>query len=206
MAIELHRRTELLQVALVQHGNAVAHRHRFHLVMGDIERGGTEAALQGDDLGAGAIAQLGVEVAEGLIHQEHRGLAGDCPPQGHPLLLPPRQFFGEPIKQGIQLQQASHLGHPGLDTALPQRRHLQALGPAAGQLVEGILELLGEGTGPTAPQPKADVVPHTQVGIEGIALKHHGNVPLRGPQPHHRAPPNPDHSAAGGLQASQKPQ
>ena len=98
MAIELHRRTELLQVALVQHGNAVTHRHRFHLVMGDIERGGTQAALQGDDLGAGAIAQLGVEVAEGLIHQEHRGLAGDCPPQGHPLLLPPRQFFGEPIE------------------------------------------------------------------------------------------------------------
>jgi hypothetical protein len=40
------------------------------------------------------------------------------------------------IKQGIQFQQAGHLGHPGLDAALPQGRHLQALGPTAGQLVE----------------------------------------------------------------------
>jgi hypothetical protein len=44
--------------------------------VGDVE-GCAQAPLQLDDLGAGA--ELGVQVAEGLIHQEQRRLAGDGP-------------------------------------------------------------------------------------------------------------------------------
>ena len=71
----------------VEHGDAMAHRHRFDLVVGHVQGGGPQAPLQGHDLGAGPCAQLGVQVAQRLIHQEDRGLAGDRPAQGYPLFL-----------------------------------------------------------------------------------------------------------------------
>jgi hypothetical protein len=51
--IQLHRRAQLLQPAGVEHGDAVPHRHRLHLVVGDVQGGGAELALQRRDLGAG---------------------------------------------------------------------------------------------------------------------------------------------------------
>ena len=65
----------------------MAHGHRLHLVVGYVDRGCAQPALQFHDLAAGAGAQLGVQVAERFIHQKHRRLPRDGPPQGHPLLL-----------------------------------------------------------------------------------------------------------------------
>ena len=63
----------------LQHGDAVAHRHRLDLVVGDVHRGDAEPALEGGDLGAGLDAQLGVEVRQRLVHEEHLGMAHDAP-------------------------------------------------------------------------------------------------------------------------------
>ena len=65
----------------------MTHGHRLHLIVGHIEGGGAELALQFHDLFAGGAAQLGVEIAEGFIHQKHRRLTRHGPAQGHPLLL-----------------------------------------------------------------------------------------------------------------------
>ena len=68
--VELLRRRDLLQLALAHHGDAVAHRHRLDLVVGDVDRRHAELVLQLADLGAHLDAQLRVEVRERLVHQE----------------------------------------------------------------------------------------------------------------------------------------
>ena len=44
--------------------------------MGDVQRSGAEAALQAGDLGAHLHAQLGVEVGERLVEEQHPRLDG----------------------------------------------------------------------------------------------------------------------------------
>ena len=87
-------RVDLLQDALRQHGDAVAHRHRLDLVVGDVDRGDAELALQRGDLGADLHAELGVEVRQRLVHQEHLRLAHDRPAQRDPLALAARELAG----------------------------------------------------------------------------------------------------------------
>ena len=204
--VELHRRPQLLQPALVEHGDAVAHGHRFHLVVGDVEGGGAEAPLQLHDLGAGAGAQLGVQVAEGFIHQEHRWLAGDGPAQGHPLLLTPGELLGPALQQGLQLQGGGHLVDARFDAALPLGIDPQGRWQAAAGPVQAVLPLLGQAAVVAAPQAEADVVGHAQVRVEGVALEHHRHIPLGGPQPAHGPLAHVDLAGGGGLQTRQQPQ
>ena len=72
----------------------MAHGHGLHLVVGHVERGGAKPPLQLHDLGPGAGAQLGIQIAERLIHQKHRRLAGNGPAQGHALLLAAGELLG----------------------------------------------------------------------------------------------------------------
>ena len=202
-AIELQGRAELLQLAPVEHRNPVAHGHGLHLVVGHVDRCGAEPALQLDDLAAGAAAQLGIEVAEGLIHQEHGRLAGDRPAQGHPLLLAAGEFLRQAIEQGPQFQGLGHLLDHGFDPvfapgAKPQRAWQAAAGPvqAIGQFLQGAALAL-------APQAEADVVGHAQVRVEGVALEHHRHIPLGGPQLGDPAIAHEQVAAAGAFQAGE---
>ncbi len=68
---EVLRRADLLEQAVAHDRDAVAHRHRLDLVVGDVDGRRAEALVQPRDLGAGLHAQLGVEVRERLVHQEH---------------------------------------------------------------------------------------------------------------------------------------
>jgi hypothetical protein len=67
----------LLQQAVLEHGHPVAHGHGLDLVVGDVDGRDAQAALQRGDLRAGLHAQLGVEVGQRLVHEEHLGLAHD---------------------------------------------------------------------------------------------------------------------------------
>ena len=51
--VEVLGRRHLLEHPVVEHGDPVAHRHRLDLVVGDVEGGGAEPLLQGDDVGPG---------------------------------------------------------------------------------------------------------------------------------------------------------
>ena len=66
--VKLHGGAELLQAAAIEHGNAMAHGHRFHLVVGHIKGGYPQGALQLHDLAPGVPPQFGVEVAKWFIH------------------------------------------------------------------------------------------------------------------------------------------
>jgi hypothetical protein len=50
-------------------------------------------------LAAHLIAQLRIEIAQGLVEQEQFGIANDRPPNSDPLTLPTRQMPWKPVKQ-----------------------------------------------------------------------------------------------------------
>ncbi|OGN85389.1 MAG: hypothetical protein A2X23_08395 [Chloroflexi bacterium GWC2_73_18] len=85
--VELARGAHLLQQAGVHDGDAAAHGHRLDLVVGDVDDGRAQALVEAGDLGPRLHPQLGVEVAERLVHEEDGRLAHDGPAQGHALAL-----------------------------------------------------------------------------------------------------------------------
>ena len=75
LAIDLSRDGHLLEAALAQHGDAVAERHGLLVVLGDVEDGRAEAREQPRQFQAHLVAQLGVDVAQRIVEQEHIGSA-----------------------------------------------------------------------------------------------------------------------------------
>ncbi len=65
----------------------MAHRHGFHLIVGDVHRGGAQGSLKFNDARARAVAELGIKVAERFIHEEHRGFPRHGASQGDALFL-----------------------------------------------------------------------------------------------------------------------
>jgi hypothetical protein len=77
---------------VAHHRDAVRHRQRLELVVGDVEDGDAGLALDALELDAHVLAQLGVEVRERLVEQQHVGLADERAPERDPLLLAAREL------------------------------------------------------------------------------------------------------------------
>ena len=60
-----------------------------------------------------AHAERRIEVAEGLVEQEHGGLPDERPAEGHTLLLAARQLARQPLQQVLQLQRGGDLPDAG---------------------------------------------------------------------------------------------
>ena len=69
--VKLARRVALLEQPVPQHRDAVAERHRLGLVVRDVDGRRAQPRLERGDVGAHLDAQLGIEVRERLVHQEH---------------------------------------------------------------------------------------------------------------------------------------
>ena len=70
MLVHLGRRADLLDPALVEHRQAVAHRQRLLLVVRDVDEGDPELLLDPLQLDLQLLAQLQVERAERLVEQQ----------------------------------------------------------------------------------------------------------------------------------------
>ena len=92
MVVELERRADLLDAAVVHDDDAVGHRHRLDLVVGDVDRRRLQALVQRLDLGAHRHAQLGVEVGQRLVEQEHLRVAHDRAAHRDALALAAREL------------------------------------------------------------------------------------------------------------------
>ena len=119
-------------------------------------------------LGAG----LGVQGAEGLIHQQHLGVHGVGPGDGHPLLHAAGQFLGVAFGELLQFH------------------HLQVL---PGDLVALLLALALQ------LQAELDVLFHRQPGEEGVLLEHDAAV---GAGALHLFAVHVDVALGGGVQAA----
>ena len=74
-----------------------------------------ELVVEPPDLVAHLLAEIGVEVGERLVEQEHRRLHHDGARQGHPLLLAAGQLLRIPRGERLHLDHVENLVHPGLD-------------------------------------------------------------------------------------------
>ena len=97
--IDLGRRCVLLHMPVAQQDHLVGHGHGLGLVVGHIEHGDPEPALEVEDLAPHLGAELRVEVRQRLVHQAHRRLGHDRPPQRHALLLAARKLRRAPRQQ-----------------------------------------------------------------------------------------------------------
>jgi hypothetical protein len=69
--VQIARGVDLFDAALVEHGDAVGHRQRFGLIMGDEDESDAELALQLLQFALHLLAQFQIERAERLIEQQH---------------------------------------------------------------------------------------------------------------------------------------
>ncbi len=144
---------DLLQHAVVEHRDPVAHRHRLDLVVGDVDDRRRQAALQLHQLRTRLHPQLGVEVGERLVHEERLRAAHDRARQRDPLTLPARQLRGLAVEQAAEVEAVGGLLHQCRPLG---RRHL------------------------ARPQRELDVPPHGHVRVERVALEHHRDVAVLG--------------------------
>ena len=78
----------------VEDGQAVAHRQRLLLVVGDVDEGDADLALDALELDLHLLAQLEVERAERLVEQQHLRAVDDRARERDALALPARELRG----------------------------------------------------------------------------------------------------------------
>src|SRR5207244_13064569 len=123
----------------------------FHLIRSHVEAGSSQAPVQGLQLGAHLHPELGVEVGQRLIEQEHRGLAHDRPAHRHPLPLAARELPGLAFKVWLELEDGRRLLYPRVDLLAGETLDAQTVG---------------------------HVLVHRHVRVERIVLEHHRDVAI----------------------------
>ncbi len=151
LRIDLDRRADLVGHARVHHNHPVGHGHRFDLVVSNVERGHTKLPLQFADLDPHLHPQLGVEIGQRFVEQEHRRLAHDGAAHRDPLPLPAGQRARLAVEVVRQLQHLRRRGHAVGDFRLGHACDFQPIG---------------------------HVVEHAHMRIERVVLEHHGDVAI----------------------------
>ena len=105
-------------------------------------------------------AHLGVEGAEGLVEEQHLGLDGQGPGQGHALALAARELGGVALAQVGQPDQLEQLVDPGLDLGLGPLADLEPEGHVAPdrEVAEGGVVLEAEADAAVAGRRRGQVL------------------------------------------------
>ena len=117
--------------------------------MRHVDRRRPDAAVQLEDLGARRDTQLRVEVRERLVHEEGRRLADDRASQGDALPLPPGELLRLAVEQVANPEDVGSSFDPALNFTL---------------------------RGPTQLEREGHIFINRHVRIEGVVLKHHGDI------------------------------
>ena len=153
VVVEVLRCVDLLDEAPLHDHDAAAHGHGLHLVVGNVDEGGAQPLVESGDLGAHDPAELGIQIGQGLVQKEHLGAPHDGAAEGDTLALTARQGAGLTLQKLGNAQNTGGLGD---------------------LFVDDILGYFGcfEGEG--------QVLVDRHVGVQGVVLEHHGNVPIPG--------------------------
>ncbi len=155
--VDLARPAELDDAAVLHHRDVAGQRQRLDLVVGDVDRGDAELALQPLELVAQRLAQLGVEVGQRLVEQQQRRLDDERPGQREALLLAAGELGGLTLGVRGELHRLQHPVH-----ALP------------------ISFLPGRSAALAHLQREGDVVEDRHVRPDGVGLEHHAEAALVG--------------------------
>src|SRR6185437_4964938 len=77
IVVDVARRAELMNAAVIEHRDAIAETHRLDLVVRHVDSRRAEAALELLQLVAGRRSKLRVEIRQRLVEQEHDGITYD---------------------------------------------------------------------------------------------------------------------------------
>ncbi len=144
--VEVLRRADLAHRAVAHHHDAVGERERLVLVVGHVDRGGTQHIVDAPDLGAHLQAQLGVEVRQRLVHQHQWRFDDDRAGDRDALLLAARQLPGRLVGLLAETHEGQRLVHPAVDL--------------------GTRAALGD-------EAEADIAAHRHVRKQRVVLEHH---------------------------------
>ena len=138
-------------MAELHHADAVAHGHRFRLIVGDVDGGRRFAGffqllMQIGNADPHRGAQLGVKVGERFVEQENVRFFDDRPTHRHALRLAAGELARQAIEQFFQFENFRRFFHLSVDLRLRQLAQLQAEG---------------------------EVFAHRHMRIEGVVLEHH---------------------------------
>ena len=151
-----------------------AKRHRLDLVVRHVHGGGPHRLVHLLDLGAHLHAQLGVQVRQRFVEQEHLRIAHDGAAHRDALPLATGQRTRLAVEQHADVEDARRLVHPALDLVLWELPQLQA---------------------------ERHVVEHAHVRIERIVLEHHGDVAVTRRHIVHDVAADPDFAIGDLLEA-----
>ena len=110
--VDLLRRADLLDLAAAHHGDAVAHRQRLALVVGDEDERDPDLALDPLELDLHRLAQLEVEGGERLVEQQGARQVDERPGQGDALLLAAGQLGRAAAGELGEADDLEHLHRP----------------------------------------------------------------------------------------------
>ncbi len=144
--VDVTRRADLLDAALVEDGESVAQRQRLVLVVGDEDEGDADLALDRLELDLHLLAQLEVERAERLVEQQH-----------------PRPVDERAGQRDALALAAGELRRPAVAEVLAEPHHVQRLqrAPRGARLLADLLD----------PQPVLDVLEHVHVREQRVVLE-----------------------------------
>ena len=94
---------ELLDLAAVKHRDAIRHRERLGLVVGDVDHGHAEPLVQPPDLELHLLAQLLVQRPERLVHQDQLRLEHQRAGHRDALLLAAGELRRPPLAEAAEL-------------------------------------------------------------------------------------------------------
>ena len=172
--VELDGSSDLPEDARAEHGDAVGHRKRIHLVVGDHDHRRAELALKAAQLGPHGLAQACVQVADRFVKQIQVRLLDDGAADRHALLLAAADLLHRPVEELLDAEQPGRVFHP-----------------AVGVFARDVADLQGIG----------EIVAYGEMGIEGIALEHHPDMPLAGREPRDFLAADPDLAVIESLQS-----
>ena len=118
--VDFERGADLLDLAVAEHRHAVRHRHRLGLVVGDVDHGDPDLAMNALELDLHLLAQVLVERAQRLVEQEHVGVEHEAARQRHPLLLAAGQLARIAVGEPAQADQVEHALGARLDVRLAE--------------------------------------------------------------------------------------
>ena len=154
--VEILAAAQLLDLAVVEDGDPVAHDQRLLLVVGDVDHRGAQLAADVHDLELERLAELLVQGAQRLVHEQQGRLEHDRARQRDALLLAAGHLARVAGRVGIQLHQAQGVVHAALDLGLGELPHLER---------------------------ERDVLARRHVREQGVVLEHHAHVALVGRDP-----------------------
>ena len=153
MVEDLLRGGNLLDDAVLHDHDAIAEGHGLGLVVSDVDERTLDLVAQLDELGTHLVTQLGVQVGQWLVHQEDLRITHDGAADSDTLALAARKRLGLTVEIFGNAQDLGSRANLTVDLVLGD-----------------LLEL----------KRKRHVLVHRHIGVQSIALEHHGNVAVLG--------------------------